>query len=167
VPIDERTAIANNNKADLFISLHANGSMRKTTTGASIFCAAFDKDTSEPSAAGGAERVPTFGGGARDIELVMWDLAQTRHLDRSAAFAELLQEQLHDRVPLSSTPNDRAALRVLESANMPAVLVEMGYLTNADQEKLMTSDPFQSAVVQAILDAIVKFRDLSPAGASR
>jgi N-acetylmuramoyl-L-alanine amidase len=167
VPIDERTAIANNNKADLFISLHANGSMRRTTTGASIFYAAFDKETAEPSAAGSAERVPTFGGGARDVELVMWDLAQTRHLDRSAAFADLLQQQLHDRVPLSSTPTDRAALRVLESANMPAVLVEMGYLTNPDQEKLLTSEPFHAAIVQAIVDAIVKFRDLPSPGGSR
>jgi N-acetylmuramoyl-L-alanine amidase len=162
VPIDERTAIANNNKADLFVSLHANGSMRPTTTGASIFTAAFDRDTAEPSTSGGAERVPTFGGGLRDIELVLWDLAQTRHLDRSAAFAELLQQQLHDKVPLSTTPNDRAALRVLESANMPAVLIEMGYLTNPDQEKLLASDPFQASLVQAIVDAVVRFRDLTP-----
>lgn len=167
VPIDERTAIANNNKADLFISLHANGSMRKTTTGASILYAGFEKDATEASSAGGAQRVPTFGGGARDIELVLWDLAQTRHLDRSAAFASLLQQQLRDRVPLAEQSVDRAALRVLESANMPAVLVEMGYLSNADQEKLLTSDPFQNAVVQAVVDAVVRFRDAAVAGASR
>jgi N-acetylmuramoyl-L-alanine amidase len=167
VPIDERTAIANNNKADLFISLHANGSVRRTTTGASIFYAAFEKAAAETSAAGGAERVPTFGGGARDIELVLWDLAQTRHLDQSAAFAELLQQQLHDRVPLAARPVDRAALRVLESAHMPAVLIEMGYLTNADQEKLLTSDAFQSVMVQAIFDAVVKYRDSLGEGATR
>ena len=167
VPIDERTAIANNNKADLFISLHANGSLRKTTTGASIFYAGFDKDTAESSAVGGVERVPTFGGGARDVELVLWDLAQTRHLDRSATFADLLQQQLHDRVPLASQPVDRAALRVLESANMPAVLVEMGYLTNAAQEKLLVGDAFQTTLVQAIVDAIVRFRETLGVGASR
>ena len=132
--------------------------MRKTTTGASILYAGFDKDATDASSAGGAQRVPTFGGGARDIELVLWDLAQTRHLDRSAAFADILQQQLRDRVPLAAQPVDRAALRVLESANMPAVLVEMGYLTNADQEKLLTSDPFQNAVVQAVVDAVVRFR---------
>jgi N-acetylmuramoyl-L-alanine amidase len=141
--------------------------MRKTTSGASIFYAAFDKDAVQGSAAGGAERVPTFGGGAREIELVLWDLAQTRHLDQSAAFAEILREQLHDRVPLAAQPVDRATLRVLESANMPAVLVEMGYLTNADQEKLLVSDAFQNAIVQSLFDAIVKFRDTVSAGASR
>jgi N-acetylmuramoyl-L-alanine amidase len=165
VPIDERTAVANNNKADLFISLHANASMRPTTAGAAIFCAAFDKDAAQASTAGGADRVPTFGGGSRDIELVLWDLAQTRHLDQSTAFADLLEHELHNRVPLVAHPVDHLPLRVLESANMPAVLIEMGYLTNPDQEKLIGGDAFQNALVQGLYDAIVKYRDsLVPAG---
>ena len=159
VPIDERTSIANNNKADLFISLHANGSMRPATTGAAIFFAAFDKDAAQTATAGADGRVPTFSGGSRDIELVPWDLAQTRHLDQSAAFADLLEQQFRDGVPRAAHPIDRAPLRVLESANMPAVLLEMGYLTNADQARLLTSDAFQNALVLALLDAIVKFRD--------
>ena len=80
---------------------------------------------------------PTFGGGSRDIELVLWDLAQTRHLDRSATFAGMLEQQLRERVPLAAQAVDRAPLRVLESANMPAVLIEIGYLTNPEQEKLL------------------------------
>jgi len=159
VPIDERAAVANNNKADLLVSLHANGSMRPTTTGAAVFCAALDKDSAQTAAAGGAERLPTFGGGSRDIEMVPWDLAQTRHLAQSERFAELLQQQFHDRVPLASRPVDRAPLRVLESANMPAVLVELGYLTNAEQAKLLMSEAFQNAAAQSIFEAIVRFRD--------
>ena len=165
VAVDERTSVANNNKADLFISLHANGSMRSATTGAQIFTAAFDRDAAQ-AAGGGGERVPAFGGGSRDIELVPWDLAQTRHLDRSAVFAELLEQQLHDRVPMAVHPLDRAPLRVLESANMPAVLVELGYLTNGEQAKLLAGDAFHNAVVQSLFDAIVKFRD-TVSGAAR
>jgi N-acetylmuramoyl-L-alanine amidase len=165
IPIDERTAIANNNKADLFISLHAYGSMRRPTSGASIFCAAFDADAQTALAAGDAERVPTFGGGLRDIELVPWDLAQTRHIDQSIAFASILADHLRDRVPLAARPVDRAPLRVLEPANMAAVLVEMGYLTNAEQERLLLSDAFQSTFVQAIYDSVLRFRDsLAAAG---
>jgi N-acetylmuramoyl-L-alanine amidase len=159
VPIDERTAIANNNKADLFISVHANGSMRPSTSGATIFRAAFDGTAQASALAGGAERVPTFGGGLRDIELVPWDLAQTRHLDQSTAFAGLLEQQFKGRIPLANHPADMAPLRVLESANMPAVLIEMGYLTNKEQEQLLVSDPFQNAVVQSIYDAVIRFRD--------
>jgi N-acetylmuramoyl-L-alanine amidase len=163
VAVDERASVANNNKADLFVSLHANGSMRKTTSGAAIYVAAFDRDAAQASA-GGGERVPTFGGGSREIELVPWNLAQTRHLDQSSAFAGLLQQALHEHVPMSARPLERAPLRVLESANMPAILVELGYLTNAEQAKMLGSDTFQNGVAQALLDAIVKFRDALPGG---
>jgi N-acetylmuramoyl-L-alanine amidase len=159
VPLDERTSMANNNKADLFISLHANASMRPPTTGLTIFCAAFDKDAAQAASAGGSERLPTFGGGSRDIEMVPWDLAQTRHIDQSETFAQLLEQQFQNRVPLASRPIDRAPLRVLESANMPAVLVELGYLSNADQAKVLGGDGFQNNAVQAIYDAIVRYRD--------
>ena len=166
LPVDERTSVANNNKADLFVSLHANGSMRRSASGASIYVAAFDRDAAQASA-GGAERVPAFGGGSREIELVPWDLAQTRHLDQSSTFADLLQQAFHDHVPLAARPVDRAPLRVLESANMPAVLLEVGYLSNAEQAKLLAGDAFQNAVVQALFDAIVKFRETLPGGGGR
>jgi N-acetylmuramoyl-L-alanine amidase len=67
-------------------------------------------------------------------------------------------------VPLAARPIDRAPLRVLESANMPAVLVELGYLTNTEQAKLLTSDGFQNNAAQAIFEAIVRFRDTLTAG---
>jgi N-acetylmuramoyl-L-alanine amidase len=47
---------------------------------------------------------------------------------------------------------------------MPAVLIEMGYLTNPEQEKLLTSDGFQNALVQALFDTVVRFRDTLPSG---
>jgi N-acetylmuramoyl-L-alanine amidase len=160
VPIDERTATANHNKADVFLSLHANGSLRPRTGGAAILYASFDKGTEEAArASSGAERVPTFGGGMRDIELVLWDLAQTRHVDRSSVFARILEAQLRGRVPLASRPVDRAPLLVLESANMPAVLIEMGYLTNPDQERHLTGNDTQNALVQAIVEAVLRFRE--------
>jgi N-acetylmuramoyl-L-alanine amidase len=167
VPLDERTAIGNNNKADLFISIHLNASMRKSTSGASIFCAAFDEAARAAAAAHGAERLPTFGGGLRDIELVPWDLAQTRHIDHSMTFAAILEQQFRGHMPLAETPVDRAPLRVLESSNMPAVLIELGYLTNADQEKLVTGDAFQNGFVQAVYDSIVRFRDALASGATQ
>ena len=167
VGLDDRTALANNNKADLFISLHANASLRRTTAGATIFYASFDKDDAARAPVAGAERVPTFGGGLRDIELVPWDLAQIRHIDQSTTFATMLQEQLTQKVPLTQHPVDSAPMRVLESANMPAVVVELGYLTNVDQEKLLASDPFQTTFVQSLYDAVVRFRDSLTAGGTR
>jgi N-acetylmuramoyl-L-alanine amidase len=158
VPLDERTAVANNNKADLFISLHANASMRPEASGASIYVAAFDESV-RASARHAPERVTVFGGGLRDIELVLWDLAQIRHVDQSIEFARILEQEFGGRVPLGPRPLERAPFRVLESANMPAVMIEMGYLTNAAQEKQLADPAFQNGFAQAVYDAVLKFRD--------
>ena len=165
---DARSSLANNNRADLFISLHANGSLQKTTRGASILYAAFDREVEQAAHASlGSERLPVFGGGLRDIDLVSWDLAQIRHVERSGQLARTLEEQFRDRIPLAAQPVDRLPLRVLESVNMPAVLVEMGYLTNDDQEARMRGAAFQDAVAQAIYDGVVAFRDLLGSGGAR
>jgi N-acetylmuramoyl-L-alanine amidase len=171
VALDERTAVANNNKADLFISLHANASLRKSAVGASIFSVAFDRTAEQTARLSLApEHLPTFNGGLRDIELVPWDLAQIGHIEQSIELATILERQFHNRIALSPRPVVQAPLRVLESANMPAVLVEMGYLTNPDQEKQLAGADFQNAVVQAVFEAVLKFRDsldqgrLAPAG---
>ena len=81
--------------------------------------------------------------------------------------ATILEQQLRNRVPLSVHPIDRAPLRILESANMPAVLLEMGFLSNAEQEKQLTVDVFQAGVVQSIYEAVVRFRDSLNAGGGR
>jgi N-acetylmuramoyl-L-alanine amidase len=166
VPLDDRTAVANNNKADLFISLHANASFRPETAGASIYYAAFDPNVAATALAG-VDRVPTFSGALRDLELVAWDLAQTHHVNQSMAFATILEERLRERVPLAARSIDSAPLSVIESANMPAVVVDVGFLTNPAQERQLAGAEFQVAVVQALTDAIVAFRDTLAAGSSQ
>lgn len=160
MPVDDRTSLANNNKADIFISLHLNASMRAATAGATIYSASFARDAEQQVRASLApERVPTFGGGLRDIEVVPWDLAQIRHLDHSIAFAGILEQELRNRVPLATPAVEEAPLRILQSANMPAVLIEMAFLTNPAQEQALAGSEFQAAFVQGMYDSIVKFRD--------
>ncbi len=157
VPLMDRTAIANNNKADLLLSLHANASFRRSAAGAVVYVAQFDQST-EPVKVRVPERVPVFGGGFRDIEIVPWYLAQTAHRGRSEELAQLIVGRLQGLVPLGARPVDRAPLRVLESANMPAVLLEMGYLSNEDQERQLASGDFQNTIVQSLVDALMTFR---------
>jgi N-acetylmuramoyl-L-alanine amidase len=165
VPLEERTAVANNNKADLFISLHANASVRPAATGATVYVAAFD-DADETQTDFQPERVPVFGGGSRDIELVLWDVAQIRYIDQSGEFARMLEDELRTRLSIPVRPTDRAPFRVLEAANMPAVLIEMGFLTNEGEAQRLSASDFQSAFVQAVYDAIGRFRGYltAPAG---
>ncbi len=163
IPLDQRTAVANNNKADLFISLHANASFRRSTAGAAIMVAAFDGDEAKGASIEGGE-LPAFGGGTRSLDFVLWDLAQTRHVGQSAAFAAVLQQQFVNRVPLSDRPVQRASLRVLESANMPAVIIEMGYLSNPDDAARLANADAQGTIAQATFEAVQRFRDLLSGG---
>jgi len=167
IALDDRVATANNNKADLFLSLHVNGSFRPATRGAAIYVAQFT-DADKSVAALAHARVPLFGGGLRDIELVPWSLAQIRHVDQSLTLARILQKEFETRVALSTRSIEQAPLRVLESANMPAALIEMGYLTNTEQEKQLAGGDFQSAIVASVADAVSRFRDyLSGIGVDR
>jgi N-acetylmuramoyl-L-alanine amidase len=100
-----------------------------------------------------------FGGGTRDIEVILWDMAQARYIQESAALAQAVEASLRERVPMSPRAIQQAPFRVLVGANMPAVLVEMGFITNAAQERQLQSDEFQNQVVQALLESITRFRD--------
>jgi N-acetylmuramoyl-L-alanine amidase len=174
VPIDERTAMANNSKSDVFISLHANASFRPTLAGGAIYSAAFEPGAALAARALAPERVPAIGGGSREIEFVPWDFAQTAHVEESDTLAKLLLAQFQNKIRLAARPVDSAPLRVLESANMPAVLIEMGYLTNPEQEAQLAGAGFQNPFVQGVVDAIVQFREVLdakqhpvPAGGAR
>jgi N-acetylmuramoyl-L-alanine amidase len=161
VGLDERAAVANNNKADLFLSLHANASLRPAVSGAEVFYLGLADygEQAQKIARSGSESLPVVGGGSRDIDVIVWELAQARHIDQSAALARLTEGSLREHVPMSARAIQQAPFRVLVGANMPAVLVELGFLTNPQQERQLTSDDFQSALTQALLDAIVRYRD--------
>jgi N-acetylmuramoyl-L-alanine amidase len=161
VGLDERAALANNNKADLFISLHANASVRPAATGAEVFYLSLAEygDQAERVARGESEALPVFGGGTRDIEVILWEMAQARHIEDSAAFAKMVEATLRERVPMSPRAIQQAPFRVLVGANMPALLVEMGFISNPEQEKQLLTDTFQGSIVQALVDGVVRYRD--------
>jgi len=165
VELDERASLANNNKADLFVSLHANASVRGSAAGAEVFYLSLDEygDQAQRVAQGETEAVPVFGGGTRDVEVILWEMAQARYIEQSAALAQAVEAALRERVPMSPRAIQQAPFRVLVGANMPAVLVEMGFITNAEQEKLLGSDGFQTSIVQALVDSIIRYRDRTTA----
>ena len=161
VGLDERAAVANNNKADLFLSLHANASVRPSAAGAEVFYLSLDDygDEAQRVAQGEGEALPVFGGGSREIEVILWEMAQARYIEQSAALARTVEGSLRSRVPMSPRAIQQAPFRVLVGANMPAVLIEMGFITNPDQEKQLASDAFQNNLVLALVDSVVAFRD--------
>ena len=161
VDLDARAAIANNNKADLFISLHVNSSARPSAIGAEVFYLSIDEYGAEARALAERETqpIPVIGGGHREIDMVLWEMAQIRFVDRSARLAEIVEQELEHRVPMSPRSVHQAPFRVLVGANMPAVLVELGSLSDPIEESRLTSAVFQNAVVEAVVASILRFRD--------
>ena len=160
IPLDARAAVANNNKADLFISLHVNASIRQAATGAEVFYLSMDEYGEEARALAEQEArlVPVVGGGVRQIDLVQWEMAQVRYLDRAARLADIVHQELSRRVPMSVRGVQEAPFRVLVGANMPAVLIEMGFVSNESDERRLRSAQFQNAVADALTDSVLRFR---------
>jgi N-acetylmuramoyl-L-alanine amidase len=160
VTLDERAAIANNSKADLFLSLHLNAAPVADVAGAEVLHVRLDREGEDArrAAQNDAVTLPVLGGAQRTIDVIRWDLAQARHVEASAVFAGILEEDLRAQVVMSGRSRQEAPLRVLTGVNMPAALVEMAYLTNAEQERLAQSDAYQISLAQAMYDAVVGFR---------
>jgi N-acetylmuramoyl-L-alanine amidase len=160
VALDDRAALANSNKADLFVSLHANASTRATVSGAQVYFFSTDQaaDDAQKSVLA-PQTLPTYGGGSRVIEMIPWEMAQLRHLGASGLLAGAVEEQCRDRVRMNASPVLQAPLRVLAGANMPAVVVEIGFLTNPDDEQQIVSEAFQNTLAQALVDGFLRYRD--------
>lgn len=160
LPLDRRTAIVNNGQADVLISLHADAAPRGTVRGARVLTLDPANYERQLPAADTSVNVPVAGGGARLIDIVPWELAQLPHRARSNALAESIVARLTERqVPLAATPIDHVPLRLLAGANMPAVIVEVGYLTNADDASALAGPALPAAIVDALVAALTDLRN--------
>jgi N-acetylmuramoyl-L-alanine amidase len=159
--LDERAAVANNSKADLFLSLHLNSAIESTVAGAEVYYLSLDRDVQDATRDGepAAVSLPVLGGRNRPIDIVLWDLAQARFVDSSAVLAGMLGEELQMRVAMGRRTIQQAPLRVLTGANMPAALIEMGYLSNREQEKQVQSSDYQASLAESLYSAVARFRD--------
>ena len=160
--LDERAAFANNHRADVLLSIHANYAVRPALKGAEVYYLTVERADAEArkKADENSTTLPALGGGSRAIDLILWETAQARYLEQSAALAGFIEQALATRVEMSPRAVQQAPFRVLVGANMPAALVEIGYLSNADQETQLATTGYQDQVAQALLDALVKFRSL-------
>jgi N-acetylmuramoyl-L-alanine amidase len=160
--LDERAAFANNHQADVFLSVHANAAVRPAMRGAEVYYLSVERADAEARrrADDTAAALPALGGGTRTIDLILWETAQARFMEQSATLADLIQQSLATRVEMSPRAVQQAPFRVLVGANMPAALVEIGYLSNPDQERQLAAPAFQDAVAESLFDALSRFRGL-------
>lgn len=166
VPIDRRAALANNNKADLFISLHANASLRPDVRGAQVLSLRLEDYGDRAASVAGNMAVPVLGGGTRQIEVLPWETAQTGFTRQSATVADILRLRLRDNgIGLLDAPSSVLPLRPLVGVSMPAVMIELGMLSNAEDEQALNSTELSGRFITAILETIAQVRQGIPAPA--
>lgn len=164
--LSDRSSIANQYKADLFVSIHLNSSRGSTAFGAETYFLSVQASDERAAAAAAAEnaspsRAPNAGPAdeaAAELELLLWDLAQTRHLARSQRLASLIQEELNTALGLRDRGVKQAPFRVLMGAAMPAVLVEFGFLSNPDEEARLADATYRGQLADALVAAIARFK---------
>jgi len=164
IGLDERTAIANYNRADLFLSIHLNASPRSTATGAETYFLSNDATDDEArtlaaleNGASGVRPEQVDPSSDRNLDLVLWDLAQNQYLAESSLLAERVQWHLNSLTGTRNRGVRQAPFRVLMGATMPAVLVEAGFLSNLDEEERFRSMDYRSRVAEAIEAAVREF----------
>lgn len=148
IDIPGRTAVANHLKADLLISIHTGGSFLHQAKGINIF---YYKQLSGFALETGADSSkPKNEGNSRTL----WNNIQAGHIASSKTLAEIMQNNLNSRLEFSNSKIQHADLMVLKGADMLAILIEVGYLTNPGDEKKLQSPEILSDFATAICSGI-------------
>jgi len=168
IPLDDRTAVANRERADLFLSIHANSSRASGARGSETYYLSLEASDKLSQEIASRENQPSVTPGAEppgaatpeknpDLDFVLWDLAQSAHLKESSELAESIQQELNT---LSGTGNrgiKQAPFRVLVGATMPAVLIETAFISNPEEEKKLGTPAFEQSVADSIAKAVESF----------
>lgn len=156
VPLENRVQIARRAGADLFISLHADAGAETTTRGASVY-------TLSEQASGRAARFvskddwfmnTSTSSGDQGVRDILFDLTQRATKNRSANFAELILERADEHMPLLRRSHRDAGFVVLLAPDVPAVLLEMGFMTNVHDEANLSDEGRRTRFMNSVGDAI-------------
>lgn len=160
IMLPERVNIARKLKGDIFISLHADSNPRPEARGLSVYT--LSETASDDEAAALAERENKsdvlsgldLNTADADVASILIDLAQRETMNKASLLAERVTENLHPRVTALSNTHRFAGFRVLKAPDIPSILVEIGFLSNAADERQLQSKEYQGLVVSSLIKAL-------------
>lgn len=177
VALDQRVRISRQANADLFLSLHADAldskALAQSVRGATVYTLS-DKATDARAAAVAAKENASdllagldVGHGERDgsVRDILVDLMRRESANFSSDFRKLLVREMKPRLTLARDPKRSAPFKVLRQPGSPAVLIELGYISNATDEQLMLEPQWQKGVAEAIRLAVDAYFRKRTAGA--
>ncbi len=157
--LKDRPALANQEKASLFLSIHLNASPGADSHGSETYYLGRMSDNDATARLVAAENAGVVND-KDGLQLVLWDMAQNASLKDSAALAGAVQKQLNDLLATPDRGVKQAPFAVLKGARVPAVLVEVAFITNAQEENKLKSGEFLDKAAAAIGAAIKNYLKL-------
>lgn len=165
VSLQDRTKYANDERADLFVSLHTNSSKDSKARGLETYYLS-TAQSSDARAVEALENgvVELFEGGTAakskydDLNFILSDLSQTEHLESSNNLANSIQQNIVAGTQSYDRGVKQANFYVLRGAFMPAILVEMGFISNGDEEYLLLNGEYQERMARTIFEGIKRFK---------
>ncbi|MBL8711914.1 MAG: N-acetylmuramoyl-L-alanine amidase [Alphaproteobacteria bacterium] len=161
IKLRERVAIAKRAKADLFISIHADKIDRTGVRGASIYTLSQNASDNETARLADQENNSGVVAGvdlaneSQDVADILLDLAMREKMNESKLFARYLETAFRDKsIRLLPNSHRAAGFAVLKAPDVPAALIETGFLSNPDEAKLLSTSAFQRRIASAMLDGI-------------
>jgi N-acetylmuramoyl-L-alanine amidase len=157
IPLEDRTRIANEAKADLFISIHANSSPDHGARGIETYYLNM-KGSAEAMAVAARENSVSQQG-IHDLEEVVKKIARTEKIDESRELAEDVQDSLSKRIQKTAKPVKNRGVRkapfvVLIGADMPSILTEISFLSNAADEQLLKKPEYRQRVAEGLYQGV-------------
>jgi N-acetylmuramoyl-L-alanine amidase len=159
----DRVSTARDAGADLFISLHADAIKKKNVRGASVYTLSEKASDAEAAALAAKENKADVIGGVRldgeseEVTSILIDLVQRETMNLSAGFANKVLPELVKRVKTLRNTHRFAGFAVLKAPDVPSVLVEMGYLSNRRDERLLSTSKGRRPIIEALARAIDRY----------
>jgi N-acetylmuramoyl-L-alanine amidase len=155
IELEDRVSISRRANADLFISLHADAGAQKSTRGASVYTLSDQgSDRVARTADSNSNWAIDVAGGTGAVREILFDLTQRATRNKSGAFAEILIQHVASERPLLTRAHRDAGYVVLFAPDVPAVLLEMGFITNPDDEAALGDAAEREVLVGSIARAI-------------
>ena len=160
IPLEERTHIANEAKADMFISIHANSSQDTGARGIETYYLNL-KGSPEAMEVAARENA-TDDQGIHELQDLVKQIARTEKIDESKEFAEDVQDSLSKRIQKSAKPVKNRGVRkapfvVLIGADMPSILTEISFLSNPADEKMLKQPEHRQRVAEGIYQGLASY----------
>src|SRR5499426_3432343 len=164
VPLRERTNFANKQRADLFVSIHANAHLQAANEGVeTYFLSSEATDNAARQTAAAENQVvdlesPQSRAKTDLLKSILWDLAQSEFQEESSFLAETVQDSMTQSLRLVNRGVKQAGFYVLGGAAMPAVLIEIGFLTNPKEERKLATSEHREAIARAIYASLAEYK---------